>query len=209
MDAKELTRINESANRDKDKRYFTTIVNFYINMYHTAVRFIICIKLLPKSKQKSKRRRRNFLPGQSVKEKGTKSMNKIILLGRLTKDPEVRYTSTSKVVAQFTLAVDRPYSKDKQREADFIPVVIWGKQAEICGNYLSKGQRVLVEGRLQIRSYDAKDGQKKYVTEVIAEHFEFIERREQGGESQHTPGEESQDFQGFGSAVPFNEEIPF
>ena len=136
-------------------------------------------------------------------------MNKIILLGRLTKDPEVRYTSTSKVVAQFTLAVDRPYSKDKQREADFIPVVIWGKQAEICGNYLSKGQRVLVEGRLQIRRYDAKDGQKKYVTEVIAEHFEFIERREQGGESQHTPGEESQDFQGFGSAVPFNEEIPF
>lgn len=140
-------------------------------------------------------------------------MNKIVLLGRLTKDPEVRYTSTSKVVAQFTLAVDRPYSKDKQREADFIPVVIWGKQAEICGNYLSKGQRVLVEGRLQIRSYDAKDGQKKYVTEVIAEHFEFIERREQGGESQHTPGEESQDFQGFGSAVPFavpfNEEIPF
>ena len=136
-------------------------------------------------------------------------MNKIILLGRLTKDPEVRYTPTNKVVAQFTLAVDRPYSKDKQREADFIPVVIWGKQAEICGNYLSKGQRVLVEGRLQIRSYEAKDGQKKYVTEVITEHFEFIERREQGNESQQTPGEESQDFQGFGSTVPFNEEIPF
>lgn len=135
-------------------------------------------------------------------------MNKIVLLGRLTKDPEVRYTSTSKVVAQFTLAVDRPYSKDKQREADFIPVVIWGKQAEICGNYLSKGQRVLVEGRLQIRNYEAKDGQKKYVTEVIGEHFEFIERREQG-ESQQTPGEESQDFQGFGSTVPFDETIPF
>lgn len=67
----------------------------------------------------------------------------------------------------------------------------------------------MVEGRLQIRSYDAKDGQKKYVTEVIAEHFEFIERREQGNESQQKPGEESQDFQGFGSAVPFNEEIPF
>ena len=60
-------------------------------------------------------------------------MNKIILLGRLTKDPDVRYTSTNKVVAQFTLAVDRPYAKDKQREADFIPVVIWGKQAETCG----------------------------------------------------------------------------
>ena len=68
---------------------------------------------------------------------------------------------------------------------------------------------MLVEGRLQIRSYEAKDGQKKYVTEVIAEHFEFIERREQGNESQQTPGEESQDFQGFGSTVPFDETIPF
>ena len=136
-------------------------------------------------------------------------MNKIILLGRLTKDPEVRYTPTNKVVAQFTLAVDRPYSKDNQREADFIPVVIWGKQAETCGNYLSKGQRVLVEGRLQIRSYEAKDGQKKYVTEVIAEHFEFIERKEQSNESQPTQNDVNQDFQNFGSTVPFNEEIPF
>ncbi len=136
-------------------------------------------------------------------------MNRIVLLGRLTKDPEVRYTSTDKVVAQFTLAVDRPYSKDKQREADFIPVVIWGKQAETCGNYLNKGQRTLVEGRLQIRSYETKDGQKKYVTEVIAERFEFIERREQGNESQHTHGEEPRDFQGFGSTVPFDETIPF
>lgn len=136
-------------------------------------------------------------------------MNKIILLGRLTKDPEVKYTPTNKVVAQFTLAVDRPYSKDNQREADFIPVVIWGKQAETCGNYLSKGQRVLVEGRLQIRSYEAKDGQKKYITEVIAEHFEFIERREQSNGSQPARNDANQDFQNFGSAVPFNEEIPF
>ena len=103
-------------------------------------------------------------------------MNKIILLGRLTRDPEVRYTSTGKVVCQFTLAVDRPFANQEgQREADFIPVVIWGKQAETCGNYLSKGQRVLVEGRLQIRSYNAKDGGKRWITEVIADHFEFIE----------------------------------
>ena len=96
-------------------------------------------------------------------------MNRIILLGRLTRDPEVRYTQTGKVVCQFTLAVDRPFAnQDGQREADFIPVVIWGKQAETCGNSLTKGQRVLVEGRLQIRSYDAKDGSKRYVTEVIA-----------------------------------------
>lgn len=103
-------------------------------------------------------------------------MNKIILLGRLTRDPEVRYTSTGKVVCQFTLAVDRPFANQEgQREADFIPVVIWGKQGETCGNYLTKGQRTLVEGRLQIRSYNAKDGGKRWITEVIADHFEFIE----------------------------------
>ena len=71
-------------------------------------------------------------------------MNKIILLGRLTRDPEVRYTPTGKVVCQFTLAVDRPFANQEgQREADFIPVVIWGKQAETCGNSLTKGQRLL------------------------------------------------------------------
>ena len=105
-------------------------------------------------------------------------MNRIILLGRLTKDPEVRYTNTGKVVCQFTLAVDRPFANQEgQREADFIPVVIWGKQAETCGNSLTKGQRALVEGRLQIRSYDGKDGNKHWVTEVIADRFEFIERK--------------------------------
>ena len=94
-------------------------------------------------------------------------MNKIILLGRLTRDPEVRYTPTGKVVCQFTLAVDRPFANQEgQREADFIPVVIWGKQAETCGNSLTKGQRALVEGRLQIRSYDGKDGNKRWITEV-------------------------------------------
>ena len=105
-------------------------------------------------------------------------MNKIILMGRLVRDPEVRYTQTGKVVCQFTIAVDRPFSNQEgQREADFIPVIVWGKQAELCGNSLTKGQRVLVEGRLQIRSYDAKDGSKRWVTEVIANSFEFIERK--------------------------------
>lgn len=86
-------------------------------------------------------------------------MNKVILLGRLTKDPEVRYTSTGKVVAQFTLAVDRPFSgPNGEREADFLPVILWGKQGETAGNSLQKGHRALVEGRVQTRSYDGKDG---------------------------------------------------
>lgn len=134
-------------------------------------------------------------------------MNKIILLGRLVRNPEVRYTNTGKVVCQFTLAVDRPFSNQEgQREADFIPVVIWGKQAEICGNSFGKGQRVLVEGRLQTRTYDAKDGTKRYVTEVIADHFEFIEKKDRSEQSEN---KEAQGFNSFGSAKPFDEEIPF
>ena len=106
-------------------------------------------------------------------------MNKIILLGRLTKDPEIRYTPTQKVVASIVLAVDRPFTTDGKREADFIPCVIWGKAAELVGNSCAKGHRLLVEGRLQIRNFDAKDGTKHWVTEVISQNIEFIERKEQ------------------------------
>lgn len=107
-------------------------------------------------------------------------MNKIVVLGRLTKDPEIRYTPSQKVVASFTLAVDRPFTTpDGKREADFIPVVVWGKAAELVGNSCAKGHRLLVEGRLQIRNFDAKDGTKHWVTEVISQNIEFIERKEQ------------------------------
>ena len=104
--------------------------------------------------------------------------NRIILLGRLTKDPEIRSTNSGKSVAQFTLAVDRPFlNQQGQREADFIPVVVWGKAAELVGNSCGKGHRLLVEGRLQIRNFDAKDGTKHWVTEIIASNVEFIERK--------------------------------
>ena len=139
-------------------------------------------------------------------------MNKIILMGRLVRDPEVRYTQTGKVVCQFTIAVDRPFAnQDGQREADFIPVIVWGKQAELCGNSLTKGQRVLVEGRLQIRSYDAKDGSKRWVTEVIANSFEFIERKADfaNGGAPAGAGNAGGFENAFGSPVPFDEEIPF
>ena len=135
-------------------------------------------------------------------------MNKIILLGRLTKDPEVRYTQSGKVVTQLTLAVDRPFAAaDGKKEADFIPVVIWGKSAELAGNSLCKGQRVLVEGRLQIRSYDAKDGSKRWVTEVIADRFEYIERKEQASTQPQQPQAASWDS--MGSQQTFDEKIPF
>lgn len=133
-------------------------------------------------------------------------MNKVILLGRLTKDPEVRYTPNGKCVAQINIAVNRPYQKDKQQEADFIPVIFWGKSAETVGNHFAKGERILVTGRMQIRSYEAKDGSKRWVTEVIATDFpEFIETK---NSKQHA-GNGGGGFDDFGSAAPFDEEIPF
>lgn len=114
-------------------------------------------------------------------------MNKWTGLGRLTKDPEVRYVNSGKVVCSFTLAVDRPFlNQEGKREADFIPVVVWGKAAELCGNSLAKGHRILVEGRLQIRSYDGKDGNRHWVTEVIANSVEFIERKSESKNAQPT-----------------------
>lgn len=114
-------------------------------------------------------------------------MNKIFLLGRLTKDPEVKLTSTEKTVCTFTLAVDRPHSRGQEREADFITVVTWGKTAEVCGNNVSKGQRLLVEGRLQIRKYQDRQGQNHYMTEVIADRVEFY-RTERKSCSERKPG---------------------
>lgn len=99
-------------------------------------------------------------------------MNKVVLIGRLTKDPELRYTpGTGAAVTTLTLAVDRYNTKTGQNEADFIPVVIWGKQAESTANYMSKGSQVAISGRIQTRSYDTKDGTKRYVTEVVADQF--------------------------------------
>lgn len=136
-------------------------------------------------------------------------MNSIVLMGRLVKDPEVRYTQSGKVVCQFTLAVDRPFTNQNgQKEADFIPVVVWGKIAEIAGNNLSKGHRALVKGRLQIRNYTAKDGSKRYVSEVIAGRFEFIEKRADVAPQQPAP-QQGGGMESFGSEVPFDEEIPF
>lgn len=109
-------------------------------------------------------------------------MNKVVLIGRLTKDPELKFTpGTGTAVSTFTLAVDRRFSKDGQKEADFIPVVVWGKQAESTANYMSKGKLMGISGRIQTRNYDAKDGTKRYVTEVVAEEVQFLEWGGAGG----------------------------
>ncbi len=110
-------------------------------------------------------------------------MNKVILLGRLTKDVELRYTQTSNTaVASFTLAVNRRFVKEgEERQADFINIVAWNKLAETSSNYLKKGMQVVVTGRLQNRSWDDEQGQKRYVTEVIAEELEFVESKKSQG----------------------------
>lgn len=136
-------------------------------------------------------------------------MNKITLLGRLTKEPGIRATNTGKTVATFTLAVDRLFAaKDGKKETDFINIVAWNKTAELCGNWLGKGTRVLVEGRLQIRNYDGKDGNKHYVTEVIADRIEFIDWKKdsspKGGQQK-----DAGPMGSFGTEMQFDEEVPF
>ena len=103
-------------------------------------------------------------------------LNKIILIGRLTADPSLRYTTSGAGVATFTLAVDRQFQNQQgQREADFIRIVAWRKLAEVCANNLQKGRLVAVEGRLQIRNYDDKDGNKRQIAEVVAENVRFLD----------------------------------
>ena len=102
------------------------------------------------------------------------SLNKIILVGRLTADPELRYTPSGAPVANFTLAVDRKFSKND--ETDFIPVVAWRRLAEICNEFLHKGKLIAVEGRLQTRSYEDKEGQRRKAFEVVADDMQMLDR---------------------------------
>lgn len=128
-------------------------------------------------------------------------MNKLILCGRLTRDPDVRYTQAGKAVTSFTLACDR--RSNGEPTADFIPVVTWDKLAESCGNYLTKGRRVIVEGRLQFRTYSTDSGETRKIAEVVAVSVEFLDRSKEGNEVT--------DASQFGKdvTVDWGEEIPF
>ncbi len=106
-------------------------------------------------------------------------MNKIILLGRLTKDVELRYTQTSNTaVASFSLAVNRKFTKEgEEQQADFFNIVAWGKLAETSSKYLRKGSQILITGRLQNRNWEDEQGQKHYITEILAEELDFVESK--------------------------------
>lgn len=101
-------------------------------------------------------------------------MNKVVLIGRLSRDPELRYTSNNTPVCQISVAISRPVAQGHEPETDFINVTIWNKQAENLVKYVKKGNQIAIEGRIQTRSYDNEEGKKVYVTEVLANHVEFI-----------------------------------
>lgn len=121
-------------------------------------------------------------------------MNKVFLIGRLVRDPELRYTGSNIPVATFSLAVNRPFTgQSGERETDFINIVVWRKQAENVKNYLNQGSQVAIDGRIQTRSYDDQNGQKRYVTEVVADNVQFLdtkssrEQRQTSNESDLNP----------------------
>jgi single-strand DNA-binding protein len=136
-------------------------------------------------------------------------MNNVVLIGRLTKDPEVRYIPQSETaVANFTLAVDRPLAKEKT--ADFIRVVTFGKTAELCERFLTKGRLVGVQGRIQTGSFKTKEGETRYTTEVYADRVEFLDRGEKGGSDfADQPAKASPSIpEGF-QALEDDDDIPF
>ena len=130
-------------------------------------------------------------------------MNKFIGVGRLVKDPEIRYSQSGTAVANFNIAISSGYGEHKQ--TDFIPVVAFKNLAEVIGNNLKKGSQVLVEGRMQVRSYETQEGQKRRVTEVIVQNVEFL-----GSKKSNNDGSSSDVVpESFGSEVLPEEEIPF
>ena len=128
-------------------------------------------------------------------------LNRVVLIGRLTKDPDLRYTQSGIAVATFTLAVDRKYKNQAgEREADFIDIVAWRQLGELCSNYLSKGKLCAIEGSLQIRSYEGKDGIRRKAAEVIADDVNFLSPKDGGS---------SNGGYGYNAPAPQRETSPF
>lgn len=113
-------------------------------------------------------------------------LNRVVLVGRLTRDPDLRYTASGRAVANFTIAVNRPFTNQQgDREADFINCVIWNKPAENLANYMSKGNLIGIDGNLQSRSYDGQDGKRVFVTEVVAGSVQFLESKNKTASNQN------------------------
>ncbi len=135
--------------------------------------------------------------------------NKVFIIGNLTRDPELRYTTSGIPVARFTVAVNRPKKKDsgEKGEVDFIPVVAWRRLAEVCGEYLKKGNPVAIEGKLSIRAYQAKTGEKKTSVEVVADGMQMLGRKPGGADTR--PAAMAEEVLNDPGAGQGSEEAPF
>lgn len=128
-------------------------------------------------------------------------MNTVSLIGRLTRDPEVRYTSTQMAVARFSIAIDRPPKDGGEKQTDFPNIVVFGKQAENCERYLAKGRKVAINGRIQTGSYTDKEGRKVYTTDVVANYVEFLDSAPQQAKPEQ--GEQVEGFKQADDDIPF------
>ncbi|AFK94360.1 MULTISPECIES: single-stranded DNA-binding protein [Thermoanaerobacterium] len=138
-------------------------------------------------------------------------LNKVILIGRLTKDPVLRYTQEQVSVCSFTLAVNRDYKLENgERPTDFVQVVAWRKLAEICNNNLKKGRLIAIIGRIQTRSWDDDNGNRHWITEVITEEVKFLDSNKEKGQSTDTeiPFDDNSDF-GFNDFESMDDNLPF
>ena len=137
-------------------------------------------------------------------------MNRVILIGRLTKDPEIRTTNNGQSICRFTMAVDRRFKREGQATADFINIVSFGKQAEIIAQYFKKGNRIAIEGRSQTGSYTTNDGAKRYTTDVVLDNFDFIESKQRSKQGENKQPEEDiidsdDDFE----VTAYDDDLPF
>jgi single-strand DNA-binding protein len=135
-------------------------------------------------------------------------LNRVILIGRLSRDPDMRYLPNGTAVTSFTLAVDRPFTNGNgEREADFFNIVTWRQLAEVCAEYLRKGRLCAVEGRIQVRHYDNNEGKRVYVTEVVADNVRFLERAQENSENR---GRNDDPFRDVGKPLDiWPEDLPF
>jgi single-strand DNA-binding protein len=147
------------------------------------------------------------------------SLNKVLLLGNLTRDPELRYVPSGTAVANFSIAVNRSYKDstgEKKEDTSFIRIVVWGKMAEICGEYLTKGRSVLVEGRLKSRTWEGPDGQKRSALDVIAANVQFLGPKGERSEASQDRNKNNNAPGGYGDVASIDldqeadaEDIPF
>lgn len=137
---------------------------------------------------------------------GSEMLNRAVIVGRLTRDPDLRYTPSGLAVSNFTVAANRPFKNQQgEQEADFIGCVAWRKQAENLANYMKKGQMIGVDGRIQTRNYKAEDGKTVYVTEVLAESIQFLEPKRNGGQQQSNNYGQMQNNHQYQQAPPIQE----